>query len=234
MAWWTRQGAPIARRDWLGIVALGFLGYYLASLLDLFQIDGLGQLRARGRLRAAVHGVARGRRFLERAPEKFDAIIIDPPPPVQTAGSSLLYSEDFYSVAKQRLEPGGILQQWLPESDDATQAAVALALKCSFPYVLVFRGIEGWGWHFLASERPIPSRTAAELAARVPPNAVHDMLEWGPGRSSEEQFQRIVSHPLSLDALIALCPGTPALRDDRPINEYFLLRTPFDRLMAME
>lgn len=199
-------------------------------LFTYYHSDG-AQLMASPRAHVVIDD---GRRFLERAPEKFDAIIIDPPPPVQTAGSSLLYSEDFYSVAKQRLEPGGILQQWLPESDDATQAAVALALKCSFPYVLVFRGIEGWGWHFLASERPIPSRTAAELAARVPPNAVHDMLEWGPGRSSEEQFQRIVSHPLSLDALVALCPGTPALRDDRPINEYFLLRTPFAQLMAMQ
>lgn len=175
-----------------------------------------------------------GRRFLERSTEKFDAIIIDPPPPVQTAGSSLLYSEDFYSVARRRLEPGGILQQWLPEGDDATQTAVARALKRSFPYVCVYRGIEGWGWHFLASERPIPSRTASEMAARVPANALRDMMEWGPGRTPEEQFQLIVSHSVSPDSLIALSPKTPALRDDRPINEYFLLRTPFHQLMAME
>ncbi len=56
-----------------------------------------------------------GRRFLERSPEEYDAIIIDPPPPVQAAGSSLLYSEDFYAVAKKRLRPGGILQQFLPD-----------------------------------------------------------------------------------------------------------------------
>ena len=60
--------------------------------------------------------------------KEYDAIIIDPPPPVPTAGSSLLYSQDFYAVAKQRLEPGGILQQWLPEGDDPTQAAVARAI----------------------------------------------------------------------------------------------------------
>jgi spermidine synthase len=175
-----------------------------------------------------------GRHFLERLSEKFDAIIIDPPPPVQTAGSSLLYSEDFYAVAKQRLRPGGILQQWLPESDDATQSAVAQALNRSFPYVRVFRGIEGWGWHFLARENPIPLRTAAELASRVPPSAVQDMIEWGPGRSADEQFQRLLTHPSSLESLVALSPGTPPLRDDRPINEYFLLRTPLSQLMAME
>jgi spermidine synthase len=175
-----------------------------------------------------------GRRFLERTPAKYDAIIVDPPPPVQTAGSSLLYSQEFYAVAKQRLAPGGILQQWLPEADAPTQAAAARAIKNSFAYVRVFPGIQGWGWHFLASERPIPKRTAAELVARMPPAAVLDMMEWGPAASPEEQMNLLLSRESSTDAVIALSPGTPALRDDRPINEFFLLRTPFDQLMAME
>jgi spermidine synthase len=175
-----------------------------------------------------------GRRFLERSPAKYDAIIIDPPPPVPTAGSSLLYSQDFYAVAKQRLEPGGILQQWLPEGDDPTQASVARAIKNSFPYVRVFRGIEGWGWHFLASERPIPVRTAAELVARMPASAVSDMMEWGPAPSPEEQMKRLLSGQISIDAIIAYSAATPALTDDRPINEYFLMRTPYDEWMEVE
>ena len=48
MAWWFRGEKPIARRDWLGIVGLGFLGYYLASLLDFLGLQyvpaGLGRL----------------------------------------------------------------------------------------------------------------------------------------------------------------------------------------------
>ena len=52
MAWWMRRSdpaaAPIARRDWLGIVGLGFLGYYLASLLDFLGLQyisaGVGRL----------------------------------------------------------------------------------------------------------------------------------------------------------------------------------------------
>ena len=175
-----------------------------------------------------------GRRFLERSPEPFDAIILDPPPPVQTAGSSLLYSQDFYEVAKTRLAPGGILQQWLPDGDDATQAAVAKALKDSFPYIRVFRGIDGWGWHFLASERPIPIRTAAELVAAMPSGAVRDMMEWGPAATPVEQVGLLLAHEESLEPMIALSPTTPALQDDRPINEYFLLRTPFDKLMDMQ
>ena len=48
MAWWMRDGAAISRRDWAGIVALGFLGYYLASLLDFLGLQyvsaGVGRL----------------------------------------------------------------------------------------------------------------------------------------------------------------------------------------------
>ena len=43
-----------------------------------------------------------GRRYLERSPQQYDAILIDPPPPIDAAGSSLLYSRDFYLVARQR------------------------------------------------------------------------------------------------------------------------------------
>jgi spermidine synthase len=175
-----------------------------------------------------------GRRFLERSPARYDAIIVDPPPPVQTAGSSLLYSQDFYTIARQRLEPGGIVEQWLPEADNPTQAAVARAIKNSFPYVRVFRGMEGWGWHFLASDRPIPIRTAAELVARIPSTAVADMMEWGPASSPERQMNLLLDHQSSVDAVIALSPATATLTDDRPINEYFLLRKAFHKLMVME
>jgi drug/metabolite transporter (DMT)-like permease len=35
MAWWASRGKPaLSRRDWLGILGLGFTGYYLASFLD--------------------------------------------------------------------------------------------------------------------------------------------------------------------------------------------------------
>ena len=37
--WWLRNEPPLARRDWAGIVGLGFLGYYLASLLDFLGLQ---------------------------------------------------------------------------------------------------------------------------------------------------------------------------------------------------
>ena len=35
MAWWAGRGKPgLTRRDWIGVLGLGFSGYYLASFLD--------------------------------------------------------------------------------------------------------------------------------------------------------------------------------------------------------
>jgi spermidine synthase len=165
-----------------------------------------------------------GRRYLERSREQYDVLTIDPPPPVEAAGTSLLYSKEFYSVISRRLSPGGILQQWLPRGDAVVQAAVARALKESFPYVRVFHSLDDRGLHFLASNRPIVLRTARELAERMPAGAAADFVEWGPEPSAEGQFKALLRRELSLDQMISGAPQVPALQDDRPENEYFILR----------
>ena len=65
-----------------------------------------------------------GRHFLlTSGGARYDVITVDPPPPVETAGSSLLYSLEWYGLIKARLRPGGILQEWLPYGDLATLRA---------------------------------------------------------------------------------------------------------------
>ena len=165
-----------------------------------------------------------GRRFLERTTQQYDVIVIDPPPPIGAAGSSLLYSREFYSTAKARLRPDGILQQWFPGGDTATTAAIARALKDSFPYIRAFGSFEGWGIHYLASGRPIPERSAFDLARSMPPNAAADLVEWGPYPTPEQQFGAVLQNEIPMDWLIGLDKSAPALQDDRPVNEYGLLR----------
>ena len=86
------------------------------------------------------------------------------------------------------------------------------------------RSIEGWGWHFFASMSPIPSRSADELLARMPAHAVSDMMEWGPDKTPREQLQHMLSGQLTTAQMIERAPASPALRDDRPVNEYFMRR----------
>ena len=177
-----------------------------------------------------------GRRFLERTTGQYDAIMIDPPPPIGTAGSSLLYSREFYATAKKRLRPDGILQQWFAVGDRTTASAVTRALKESFPYVRAFSSFEGWGVHYLASSRPIPNLSASELARRMPASAVADFTEWGPFPTAEQQFAALLQHEIPIDFLINLDKNAPVLEDDRPVNEYGLLRNryywPYDTTTA--
>ena len=190
------------------------------GLFGFFHADGT---RLLGSPRGTIV-IDDGRRFLERTQELFDAIIIDPPPPVEAAASSLLYSVEFYQVAARRLRAGGLLQQWIPRAERRTVSAAAQALGRIFLEVRVFPPVEGWGEHFLASNGPLSRYTAAELAARVPAAAARDMLEWGPAKTAESQFQKMLIGEMPLRKLIDADPGAPALTDDRPVNEYYFLR----------
>lgn len=174
-----------------------------------------------------------GRRFLDRSTEKFDAVIIDPPPPIEAAGSSLLYSREFYQLVKQHLTSQGILQQWFFTGDNADKAAATRALTDVFPYVRVYASVFGnTGYHYLASMQPIPERTAEGMLARMPQAAVTDMMEWGPARTPVDQFNLMLSKETSPQALIALSPNTPAMDDNLPINEYYWLRSSYPGLVA--
>ena len=166
-----------------------------------------------------------GRRYLERTENSYDLITIDPPPPISAAGSSLLYSKEFYSAAQRKLRPGGILAQWLPGENPEVQAAATKAIQQSFRYVRVFGPIEGRGVHLFASNEPIPSRSPQELALRLPADANSDLVEWGPYSTAEAQFASVLQKEFSPQTLIDKSPNVATMTDDRPINEYYLLRT---------
>jgi hypothetical protein len=90
--------------------------------------------------------------------------------------------------------------------------------------VRVFRPVEENGWHFLASMQPIAERSSDELLKRMPTAAVADMMAWGPAATPVEQFDRMLGTDLTTQKLISRSPDTPPLQDDRPVNEYDMLR----------
>jgi len=164
-----------------------------------------------------------GRRYLKRTREKFDVIVIDPPPPVEAAGSSLLYTPEFYALAKQHLNPHGIVQAWFPGGEFLTAQAVLRSLHESFPYVRCFGSVEGGGKHMLASMEPIETRTAVELANRMPGRAREDLLEWNPTETAPAFLERALSQEIPVQDVLNPDPAIE-ITDDRPFNEYFRLR----------
>jgi len=165
-----------------------------------------------------------GRRYLVRTNKKFDVITLDPPPPIEAAVSSLLYSEEFYGIVRDHLAPGGILQQWFPGGEDKIQYAVARSLIASFPYVVAFRSIEDWGYHFLASMSPIDDLTPQQLVSRLPEGARRDLMEWSADQSIEKIAESILTRRTDVRTLLPPRGEEMIVTDDRPYNEYFFLR----------
>jgi hypothetical protein len=54
-----------------------------------------------------------GRFFLQACPARYD-IITGEPPPLKTAGAVNLYTQQYFSLMKDRLKDGGIASFWLP------------------------------------------------------------------------------------------------------------------------
>jgi predicted membrane-bound spermidine synthase len=164
-----------------------------------------------------------GRRYLKRTREKFDVIVIDPPPPPAAAGSSLLYSTEFYQLAKQHLNPNGILQAYLPRAESGTEQAVLRSLRDSFPYVQCFGSLGDVGTHMLASMEPIMMSAPESLANTMPTQAAEDLLEWSTSPDLSAYLQEVLSKAIPVEEMLSPDPRI-RISDDHPYNEYFLLR----------
>jgi len=79
------------------------------------------------------------RNFIQWTRQKYDVITLEPMSPVQ-AGVNNLYSREFYDYARERLNPGGLMMQWLPlhlvGPEDAW--SIIKTFQSSFPHVTVW------------------------------------------------------------------------------------------------
>jgi predicted membrane-bound spermidine synthase len=82
-----------------------------------------------------------GRFFLQACPASYD-IITGEPPPLKTAGTVNLYTQQFFSLMKARLREGGIASFWLPLYQLTTNETKAIlrAFHNVFPNASVWAG----------------------------------------------------------------------------------------------
>ncbi len=55
-----------------------------------------------------------GRNYVELSDQPYDLVVVDPPPPIQSSGTSILYSREFYEACARRLTGDGVMMEWMP------------------------------------------------------------------------------------------------------------------------
>jgi hypothetical protein len=172
--------------------------------------------------------ISDGRNYVELTDQMFDAIVVDPPPPIESAGTGVLYSREFYAAAARRLNPGGVMMEWIPYGQrlDEFEAHVRTFANVFAQVTLAF-GPGGNGVFMLGSSSPVkfsPAAIASVLArpgvtenlSTAPDSPAHDSVAWS---------QLIPSLVFATTDAVrsAVGPG-PIITDDHPRTEYFLLR----------
>ena len=79
------------------------------------------------------------RNFLLTTKQKYDVVTFEPPPPTE-AGVVNLYTEEFYQLLSQRINPDGIICQWIPMHQESSKLwkMMISAARSVFPYVSVW------------------------------------------------------------------------------------------------
>ena len=184
--------------------------------------------------------IADGRNHVELTDRTYDIVVVDPPPPIESSGVSVISSLEFYQAAQARLNPGGVMMQWVPygQTLDEFKAHVR-TFEDVFPNVhrrRRARAATGSTCSARTSRSPSTTRRSGRSSAR--PGVLADINS---AFDSPEARRRRLGRPRSRassgchgDQVAAFAGPGPLITDDRPLPEYFLLRhwlgTPSPRL----
>ena len=130
--------------------------------------------------------VADGRNHVELTDQAYDFIVVDPPPPIESSGVSVISTLEFYQASKARLTPDGVMVQWVPygQTQDEFLAHVRSFLAV-FANVRVIAGAGGYGFYVIGSDGPVD----------LDPAALEAVLE-RPGRAGGRQLGARLAQPL--------------------------------------
>jgi hypothetical protein len=153
---------------------------------------------------------------LIRSEERYDVINLEPPPPA-ALGVVNLYSLDFYKLARERLEKGGLLAQWWPiatQNDEDSQSLVRSMLD-AFPFVTLWT-TEVHEMMLIGSMEPLRldfSRVSERFATPSIAAALADV-------GIETPADLLATYVTDRNGLEAYAGDALPVTDDRPRIEY--------------
>jgi spermidine synthase len=175
--------------------------------------------------------IADGRNHVELTDRRYDIIVTDPPPPIESAGVSVISSYEYYLAGRDRLTEGGVMMQWMPFGQTVDDFRAHLrTFAAVFPEVVVAFGPGGFGFFMLGSDEPMTFDDAVMREILERPGVLDDVSGAYDSRIStvDEWIQRIHEIQwISGDEVDQFVGDGPLITDDRPLPEYFLLRAVF-------
>ena len=120
--------------------------------------------------------VTDGRNHLELTKDRFDIIVTDPPPPIESSGASVISSKEYYEAGRDHLTPNGIMMQWLPYGGTADEFQDHIrTFAAVFPEVTLVKGAGGYGIYMLGSASPIAFDEANIREVLARPGVLEDI-----------------------------------------------------------
>jgi spermidine synthase len=172
--------------------------------------------------------IADGRNHVELTDQHYDIIVVDPPPPIETAGVSVISSLEFYQAAQKRLNPGGVMMQWIPYGQTLDEFKNHVRTYSSvYPNVIIAFGPGGAGLFMLGSDQPISLDPAAIQAVLSRSGIVQDISAAGDSPEHDlAGWATLIPQLVWIQGnQVAKFAGSgPLITDDHPLPEYFLLR----------
>lgn len=170
-----------------------------------------------------------GRNYAFLTRKKYDIVAIDPPPPFNAAGTSVLHSKEFYQDLSKHLNQDGIVAQWI-YYNGSSKNDIGMAIKSFldvFPYVLALQKTGSVGGLFLeGSYSPIAKERLDSFFQNDA--TVQDLAEILKVDSESDMSKAITVEVVGdRDSLMKEFSKNPPITDDRPRNEYFILRKKF-------
>ncbi len=159
------------------------------------------------------------RNFLLTTDRRFDVISFEPPPP-SDAGIVNLYTEDFYRLAKSRLNTDGILCQWIPMhlvSAPVWKMQIASA-RAVFPHVSVWLSNSREAI-LLASQHPLELDVDTMQKRIDSTPQIKESLHDVGFDSATAVLSTYIAGGTALDDYIK---GAPSITDNFPRLEFFL------------
>ncbi len=173
--------------------------------------------------RTHVH-VGDGRNWLLLSGKKYHVISVDPAPPIFSAGTVNLYSQEFMQLAKEALTDDGVAMFWVSSAVTPDEFKMLIAtFRSVFPEGTVWSGRKIKGYFLIGAKRG---------SIRVDPDRIRRAYADPALRADLTEWDEIVDTPESIldlytagqERLEAIAAGAPVISDNHPWVEFPLFR----------